>query len=67
MYTGTCSENPILPSMENETPVLEPVLSISRHDFDSSYEKLEEIGRGGFSVVYKCRNRISGEIFAVKV
>ena len=55
--------------MENDigTPALESVLSTSRHDFDSAYEKLDEIGRGGFSVVYKCRDRVSGDIFAVKV
>ena len=28
---------------------------------------LEEIGKGKFSVVHKCRSRASGEEFAVKV
>jgi serine/threonine protein kinase len=46
---------------------LEPVLSISRDDFDQIYQKLDEIGRGGFSTVYKCVNKITKEIYAVKV
>jgi hypothetical protein len=46
---------------------MEPVLSISRDDFDQIYEKLDEIGRGGFSTVHKCVNKITREIYAVKV
>ena len=65
----TSSISPSLLNMENEfnVPALEQVLSTSRQDFDETYEKLDEIGRGGFSVVYRCRSRVTGEIFAVKV
>jgi serine/threonine protein kinase len=48
-------------------PILESVLSTSRVDFDLRYQKLDEIGRGGFSVVYKCRDKETGTIYAVKV
>jgi hypothetical protein len=48
-------------------PRVETVLSTSRDDFDSVYDILSEIGRGGFSVVYQCRHKESKEIFAVKV
>jgi cyclin-dependent kinase 2 len=30
------------------------------------YSRLEEIGRGTFGVVYKCRNKYTGEIIAIK-
>lgn len=46
---------------------LKTVLSSSRDDFDSCYIKMEEIGRGGFSVVYKCRSVQNNAIFAVKI
>mmetsp|Transcript_3564 Transcript_3564/g.5547 ORF Transcript_3564/g.5547 Transcript_3564/m.5547 type:complete len:880 (+) Transcript_3564:126-2765(+) len=58
---------PVSEAAPMASPGLEPVLSTSRDDFDSSYERLSEIGRGGFSVVYKCRHRTSGEVYAVKV
>lgn len=50
-----------------DTPILESVLSTSKAGFDLRYQKLGEIGRGGFSVVYKCRDNESGNIYAVKV
>ena len=28
--------------------------------------KLEEIGRGGFGIVYKARHRLDGNIYAIK-
>ena len=46
---------------------------LSKHftsnDFERKYELFTyaEIGRGGFSVVYKCQNRYTKEIYAVKV
>ena len=46
---------------------LRSVLSSSRSGFEENYVKMEEIGRGGFSVVYKCRSLQTNEIFAVKV
>lgn len=42
------------------------LLTSSCDEFDSLYDMLEEIGRGGFSVVYKCRQKYTGEIYAVK-
>lgn len=44
-----------------------PVLSQASDGFSERYEILNEVGRGGFSVVYRCRDRMSGEIYAVKV
>lgn len=35
--------------------------------FDIKYIKMEQIGRGGFSCVYKCKNRITDVIYAVKI
>jgi hypothetical protein len=47
-------------------PIL-TVLSTSRDNFHMKYEVMNEIGRGGFSKVYKCRNRQTDGIYAVKV
>jgi len=55
------------PSVDERPSGFEPVLSTSRDNFDSSYERLSEIGRGGFSVVYQCKNKFTGEMYAVKV
>lgn len=30
------------------------------------YEEIEKVGQGGFGVVYRCRNTVTGEIVAVK-
>ena len=48
-------------------PPLHSILSNARADFSEKYELLNEIGRGGFSTVYQCRNRVDGCIYAVKV
>ena len=34
--------------------------------FTSDYEILEIIGKGNFGIVYKCRNRLDGLIYAIK-
>lgn len=34
--------------------------------FFDYYERLEDIGEGTFGIVFKCRNRKSGQIRAVK-
>jgi serine/threonine protein kinase len=39
----------------------------SSNDFNSIYEIINEIGRGGFSIVYQCQHRVSKQIYAVKV
>ena len=41
--------------------------SIKDLDFDQHYELLEELGRGHFGKVCKCKNKTTGNIFAVKV
>jgi serine/threonine protein kinase len=57
----------VSPSSPTYRTNLEPVLSTSRDDFDVLYEKLNEIGRGGFSTVYRCRDKKTKQIYAVKV
>ena len=37
------------------------------HSFENMFEKLEKLGEGSHSVVYKCREIKTGNIFAVKV
>jgi len=37
------------------------------HIFKECYDIFEELGRGGFSVVNRCVNKVSGEAFAVKI
>ena len=41
--------------------------NITNEIFNSLYEIIEEIGRGGFSIVYKCLNKATKKIYAVKV
>lgn len=43
------------------------VMSSAQDDFSSKYEMLREIGKGGFSTVYQCRSKRTGEEYAVKV
>lgn len=38
-----------------------------QENFNKTYEYLDEIGRGKFAVVKKCRHRETGELFAAKV
>jgi hypothetical protein len=53
---------------QNVVTPLRAILSKLSDDFDVKYEILnDEIGRGGFSIVYKCQNRLTKEIYAVKV
>jgi len=44
--------------------VLDHVNLNSRYAND--FEELEEIGRGGFGIVYKARHRLDGNIYAIK-
>ena len=41
--------------------------SIKDLDFNQHYELLEELGHGHFGKVCKCKNKTTGDIFAVKV
>ena len=43
------------------------VMSNARDDFNARYEVVREIGKGGFSTVYQCRNRSTNIDYAVKV
>lgn len=52
---------------ESNSQPMKQILSNISDDFNSLYEITEEIGRGGFSVVYKCKNKINNQIYAVKV
>lgn len=46
---------------------IKSILSNARSNFAEKYELMSEIGRGGFSTVYQCRDRLSGIVHAVKV
>ena len=41
--------------------------SIKSLDFEEQYELLDKVGHGHFGKVYKCRNKLSGQIYAVKI
>ena len=43
------------------------VMSNAKDDFSSKYELIREIGKGGFSTVYQCREKSNGLDYAVKV
>lgn len=50
-----------------DPPPIFPVMSSASDSFAEHYVMMEEIGRGGFSTVYKCQSRVTGAFFAVKV
>ena len=41
--------------------------SIKNIEFEEYYEKLEKIGHGHFGKVYKCKSKLTGQIFAAKI
>lgn len=43
------------------------IMSTSKSNFTDVYQLLGEIGRGGFSTVFRCKHLISQQIYAVKV
>jgi hypothetical protein len=51
----------------SENYPLVSVMSSARDDFSQRYEIVKEVGKGGFSTVYQCRNRATGLDYAVKV
>lgn len=54
-------------NMENSGGELAHIMSHANRNFDLVYERLNEIGRGGFSVVYRCKHRATQNIYAVKI
>ena len=40
---------------------------IKNLDFEEYYEKLEKTGHGHFGKVYKCKNKLTGQIYAAKI
>jgi hypothetical protein len=50
----------------NQQPIT-TIMSNTRDDFSNKYEILNEIGRGGFSKVYRCQERSTRIEYAVKV
>ena len=41
--------------------------SIKNLDFEEYYEKIEKLGQGHFGKVYKFKNKLTGQIYAVKI
>ena len=51
----------VLPNLRinvNPEPPILTVFSSAEDGFESKYEILNEIGKGGFSVVYRCRDKV---------
>ena len=57
-------------SKQEEGPSKKPVANQqnnhARGRYLIDYEEIEKIGEGGFGRVYKCRNRVDSNIYAVK-
>jgi serine/threonine protein kinase len=53
--------------VETQHPPIVTVMSNAKDDFISRYEVIREIGKGGFSIVYQCRHRVTLVDYAVKV
>jgi serine/threonine protein kinase len=51
----------------NFTGGIVTVMSNAQEDFRGKYDVIRELGKGGFSTVYQCRERATGADFAVKV
>ena len=41
--------------------------AIKNLDFEEFYEKIEKLGEGHFGKVYKCKNKLTGQYYAVKI
>jgi hypothetical protein len=55
-----------MPTHQNNNNMVS-IMSKAKENFTEIYKVLEEIGRGGFSTVYKCMNKMTQQIYAVKV
>ena len=64
---ASSSKPPLQSRVQPTGPPIQSILSNARADFSEKYELLSEIGRGGFSTVYQCRDRLNANIYAVKV
>lgn len=49
------------------TIIMDQNVVLLQENFNKTYEYLDEIGRGKFAVVKKCRHRETGELYAAKV
>eukprot|EP00607_Mallomonas_marina_P008044 CAMPEP_0182417790 /NCGR_PEP_ID=MMETSP1167-20130531/2209_1 /TAXON_ID=2988 /ORGANISM="Mallomonas Sp, Strain CCMP3275" /LENGTH=881 /DNA_ID=CAMNT_0024591555 /DNA_START=232 /DNA_END=2877 /DNA_ORIENTATION=- len=58
---------PLLITAEPSPPKVTTVLSSAGSNFESLYERGQQIGRGGFSTVYQCTERSTGVVYAVKI
>lgn len=52
---------------DHRVPNLKRISGVKLKDFALDYELQEEIGKGSYSIVYKCKLVSTGSIFAVKV
>ena len=53
---------------EPQSQAILTIMSNARDDFNTKYELMREIGRGGFSTVYQCRERSNiNNVYAVKI
>ncbi|VDK68957.1 unnamed protein product [Dibothriocephalus latus] len=48
-------------------PKLKRISGVKSKSFLADYELLEEIGKGAFSVVHKCKHNTTGALYAVKI
>lgn len=53
--------------MEQDGAAISTVMSSAQDDFSTKYDLIREIGKGGFSTVYQCKDRRTGADYAVKV
>jgi serine/threonine protein kinase len=58
--------HPTIDPMATHHP-LTTVVSRAGADFGAKYEMKQELGRGGFSVVYECKSIATGQSYAVKI
>lgn len=53
--------------MEQTGGAISTVMSSAQDDFSTKYDLIREIGKGGFSTVFQCKDRRTGVDYAVKV
>jgi len=60
-------ENQHIEKVTPPTPPLDNTTTISDKTIAGEYEILDELGTGAFSIVYRAKNRVSGELVAAKI